>query len=111
MRNKNNIRKGKKGYEGWLAERDGYDPKGLEDVWDGNSPWATSSMSPVLDDAYEKLEELYYDKKLKGRQRQIVSLLMDGVFNQRKIASKLGIDFREVSTHLKRIRNKLIKYV
>jgi DNA-directed RNA polymerase specialized sigma24 family protein len=106
-RHKVRIKKTKKGYQAYVDKLDGFDPHDLTPLWDGHAPFAQRPMSDYMDDAYEKLEQLYYGGVLKGRQREIISLLMDGVFNVTEIAERLGVDRRQVSVHLLRIRKKL----
>lgn len=77
--------------------------------WDGSQPWSKKSMSNIEDDYYEALENLY--PILKGRQKQIVELLMNGIFNQSEIGRKLKIARKDVVVHLRRIANKLKKIV
>lgn len=77
--------------------------------WDGNQPWSKKPMSSVEEDYYEALEGLY--PLLKGRQKQIVEVLQEGIFNQSEIGRRLKIARKDVVVHLRRIANKLKKIV
>ncbi|KKM72193.1 hypothetical protein LCGC14_1422900 [marine sediment metagenome] len=77
--------------------------------WDGCQPWSQAPVSALEDDYIEALEGL--TPKLKGRQKQIVELLREGVLNQAEMARRLGIARENVVIHLRRIAKKILKSV
>lgn len=117
MRNKNNIRKNADTYHDYLAKREGYDPESLEEISDPGSPYYSKALPPVLDDAYEKLEKLYYNGGFKGRQQQILTLLFHGFIDMRvdpnhkvtetEIARELGMTQAHVADELRKIFKKI----
>lgn len=107
MKNKNRVREGHKDYQEFTDARGGYDPASLEHLWETASPFDITPMDEELDDIYDRLTDLFYSGKLQGRQREIVTLLFDGVFNQTEIAQRLNIEQREVAVYLQRLRKKL----
>lgn len=111
MRNKNNIRKQKGGYSSWLEKRGGYDSSSLETLGDAASPYNINPLPPMLDDIHEKLESLYYGGILKGRQKQIIKLLLEGETNQTIIAKRLNMKQSNVSIELQKIREKLTENI
>lgn len=111
MRNKNNVRKKVGTHSDWLEKREGYDPASLENISEGESPFSTGFLPPLLDDAYEVLEKLYYEGHLKGRQKQIVELLFEGLTSQTDIAEQLGMKQSNVSIELRKIGKKISKNV
>lgn len=111
MRNKNNVRKQAGNYLTWLEKRGGYDSSSLETLGDPASPYYVNPLSPGLDDMYEKLEHWYYTGILKGRQKQIIKLLLEGETNQTTIAKRLNMRQSNVSIELQKIREKLMKTI
>lgn len=107
MRNKNNIRKQGKSYKTWLEEHEGYDALSSEGLGDTASPYYIKPLPPLLEDVYEKLETLYYSDYFKGRQKQILKLLLEGETNQTIIAKVLRMKQCNVSVELQKIREKL----
>ena len=108
MRNKNNVRTRKGSYQKWLEENEGYDALSLERIGEVYSPYSVGLLPPLLEDAYEALENLYYSGGLKGRQKQIVALLFDGLTSQTEIAKRLNMRQSNVSIELKKIMEKII---
>lgn len=111
MRNKNNIRKNALDYQEWLESRSGYDPASLENVCAGSSPYSTGRIPPLVEDAYEVLENLYYNGELKGRQKQIVGLLFEGFTSQTDIAKQLNMKQSNVAIELRKIMKKIQKNI
>lgn len=111
MRNKNNIRKNADNYSSWLDKHEGYDMVSAEGWGDVVSPFYVRPLSSALEDVYERLENLYFGDKLKGRQKQIVSLLLEGETNQMTIAKRLNMKQSNVSVELQKIREKLTKNI
>lgn len=107
MRNKNNVRKNADDYKKWLGKHEGYDPASLEGVADVLSPFGTIPMAPLLEDKYEALENLYHGGKLKGRQKQIVKLLFEGILEQVDIAKRLSMRPEHVTHELRKIMKKI----
>lgn len=107
MRNKNSIRKNAGNYHEWLEKREGYDSSSLENLCGASSPYNLKLVPPILDDAYEMLERLYYDGHLKGRQYQIVTLLFDGFTSQTDIAKQLNMKQSNVAVELRKIMKKI----
>jgi len=108
MRNKNNIRKKADTYQEWLKKREGYDPESLEEVGESATPYSIGRVSPALDDMYENLENLYYSDVFKGRQKQIIGLLLEGHTNQVEMAEILGMKQGNLSVELRKIMKKIL---
>lgn len=113
MRNKNNIRKKRKagGYQDWLEENEGYDPASPENLGENASLFHIGLTPPLLDDMYEVLEKMYYAEQLKGRQKQIAALLLDGFTNQVEMAEQLGMKQFHVADELRKIGKKILKNI
>lgn len=111
MRNKNNIRKKAGTYQDWLEKGDGYDAASLEHLGEVASPYSIGLIPPLLDDAYEVLETLYYNGHLKGRQKQIVALLFDGFTSQTDIAKELNMRQSHVADELRKIMKKITENI
>lgn len=111
MRNKNNIRKNAKTYQEWLDTHDGFDIASNETLGDDKSPYYARPLPPILSDTYERVEELYYSDYFKGRQKQILKLLLEGETNQTIIAKRLSMKQSNVSTELQKIREKISKKI
>lgn len=109
MRNKNNIRHKASTYKEWLDKREGYDPVLPENIADSMTPHGLRPLSYFLEDAYELLEEMFYTNSLKGRQKQIVNLLLKGELNETIIAKRLNMKQSNVSIEIKKIREKILK--
>ncbi len=95
-------------YQDWINEY-GKVNTPPEHEWDGCQPWSKVPLSALEEDYIEALENLM--PKLKGRQKQIVKLLREGVLNQAEIARRLGIARENVVVHLRRIAKKILKSV
>lgn len=111
MRNKNNIRKTADNHQKWLEKKEGYDPISLEQMGDGVTPFSKRCIPSILEDIYEKLEELYYGGHLKGRQKQIVTLLLDGFTSQTDLVKALSMKQSNVSVELRKIMKKISKNI
>jgi DNA-binding CsgD family transcriptional regulator len=107
MRNKNNVRHRKGGYQKWLDEHEGYDALLPENLGDVASPFSLGIVPPLIGDAYEILENLYYNGGIKGRQKQIVGLLFDGVTSQVEMAKQLNMKQSNVAIELRKIAKKI----
>lgn len=94
-------------YQNWRDKNEGYDPDSTENLCDASSPYNVKPTPLVLDDMYEKLEGLYYGGYLKGRQRQIVALLFNGVTSQTEIAKQLNMKQSNVAVELRKIGKKI----
>jgi len=94
-------------YTEWAEQREGYDAVSPEGIADCNGMYSVTPLMGPISDAYEKLENLYYAGELKGRQREVVALLFDGVLNQSEIARRLGITQQAIEQILKAITKKL----
>lgn len=101
------VRKDADNYQGWLKTQDGYDSASPEKVCEASSPYSVGLVPPLLDDAYEVLERLYYNGHLKGRQKQIVELLFEGYTQQVDIAKQLNMKQSNVASELRKIGKKL----
>ena len=95
-------------YQEWASDNHGL-ANPPQNEWDGCQPWSQRRMSALEEDYYEALEEL--SLTLRGRQKEIVKLLMAGELNQSKIGRRLGIARKDVVIHLRRIAKKIIKSV
>lgn len=73
--------------------------------WEGFQPWSQQPLSAVQEDYIEALDNL----KLKGRQKQVLKLLREGVLNQVEIARRLGMSQPNVARALRSIAKKLLK--
>lgn len=111
MRNKNNVRKNTDAHHEWLEKREGYDPASLELLSDTCSPYSLKPMTPLLEDAYEGLEGLFFGNHLRGRQKQIVALLLEGFTNQVEIAKQLNMRQGHVADELRKIGKKISKSI
>ena len=71
---------------------------------DGQLPW---SQTPISDVEYDQMDRLYslYDG-LKGRQKQIFKLMLEGETNQTNIAKALNMKQSNVSVEIEKIRKK-----
>lgn len=107
MRNKNNVRRRVGTYQTWLEKKEGYDAASLENLGEAASPFSLGVTFPLLEDAYEKLEELYYGGSLKGRQKQITALLFNGFTSQVAIAKQLNMRQSNVAIELRKIGKKI----
>lgn len=63
-------------------------------------------LSLPLEEQWVEFLRLY--PKLKGRQRQIIDLIMSGVYRRSVIAKKLGMKLSNVSIELKKISKKIL---
>lgn len=108
MRNKNNIRKTADTYQDYLSKREGFDPFSLENISDIESPYHVKPLPPVLEDLYETLENMYANGRFKGRQKQIIKLLLEGETNQTTIAKRLNMKQSNVSVEIQKVREKLL---
>lgn len=105
------VRKDGDGYQKWLDAKDGYDSASLERIGEASSPFAMGLVPPLLDDAYEVLEKLYYNGEFKGRQKQIVGLLFEGFISQTDIAKLLNMRQSNVAVELRKIMKKITKTI
>lgn len=114
-RHKVRIRKitdGAKTYTEWQGSREDKvesdsDILSSENRWEGHSPFAQIPLSDIESDRLEELQNLY--PTLKGRQKQIVALLFDGLTSQTEIAKRLSMSQSNVHSALKRIMKKILK--
>lgn len=106
-----------KTYQEWTEDHSGITAPPHHE-WDGSQPWAQKPISALEEDYIEALEALY--PTLKGRQKQIVALLLEGTINHSKknckltrgeIGRQLGIARKDVVIHLRRIAKKILKSV
>lgn len=113
-KHKNRVRKDGQTYSerfGNFGSQDGgynpYDKLSGENFGDGQMPW---SQPPISDVEYDKIDALYslYDK-LKGRQKQILKLMLEGETNQINIAKALNMKQSNVNVEIKKIRKKAEK--
>lgn len=105
----NRVRVNADDYEEWLERKGNYDLLEGSNTWDGHTPWTQLEMSDIEQDRLAALKELY--PTLKGRQKQIVALLFDGLTNQSEIARRLGMYQSGVANALKSIMKKILKKV
>lgn len=108
MRNKNNVRRTADTYQEYVSKREGFDPLSLENISDVESPYYVKPLPSSLEDAYETLENMYVDGRFKGRQKQIIKLLLEGETNQTVIAKRLSMRQSNVSVEIQKIREKLL---
>lgn len=119
-RHKVRVRLDVNDYQDWLEER-GYDAESLENLCSTASPYETGLTLPLLDDAHEVLESLYYNGRLKGRQEQIAGLLLEGFVRvsegvkllgaQESIARHLGMRQSNVAVELRKIMKKITENI
>lgn len=96
-------------YRDWHNENGNYDPIDPDGIQEGSQPWDIKDMSDKVEEQWEVLEELY--PTFKGRQKEVVDLLMEGQTNQSIIALQLGMATSSVSKTLKAIRKKILKKI
>lgn len=96
-------------YRDWYNGNGNYDPIDPDGVQEGSQPWDIKDMSDKVEEQWEVLEELY--PSFKGRQKEVVDLLMEGQTNQSIIALQLGMATSSVSKTLKAIRKKILKKI
>lgn len=77
--------------------------------WEGRSPFAQVPLSDIESDRLEALQIIY--PSLKGRQKQIVALLFDGLTSQTDIAKQLNMKQSNVHQALQQIMKKILKKV
>lgn len=109
-RHKNRVR-GKKGrgdYQHWLQEKEGFDVASLETLGEAFTPFSVLPTSPLMAQAYRKLCSLYWGGELKGRQKEVVSMLLDGLYNITEMSRRLNISKRTVKQALLSVRKKLL---
>jgi len=75
--------------------------------WDGGQPWSKRPLSDLQQDQIETLERLYF--KFKGRDKQVLGLLLENEINQTKIASILGMKQPNVARAFRNITKKLLE--
>lgn len=96
-------------YRDWKAQAGGYDPIEPETIGEEGNPWAFIPMSVGVEDRWEALKIVY--PKLRGRQKEVVDLLLDGETNQTLMAVQLGIDRRALYKVLQVLAKKILKKV
>lgn len=97
-------------YREWVEAHGGNDPLDLEKLADDAQVGLPQPLHERLEDVFDALEDVY--PYLKGRQKQILNLLLDeGVFNQAEIARRLGMKRSNVSIALNNIKKKLITFI
>lgn len=94
-------------YGDWVDARGGIEHIPPEQEWEGSQPWSIRASTDLEIDQMEALEKLV--PTLKGRQRQIIALLMEGVLNQSEIGRRLGIHQSNVAYHLRCVEKKIKK--
>lgn len=119
MRDKHKVRirktkEGMKNYSDWRGMRgekveDDSDILSGENRWEGHSPFAQIPLSDMESDRLEALQNLY--PTLKGRQKQIVTLLFDGLTSQTEIAKRLSMSQSNVNQALRQIMKKILKNI
>lgn len=94
-------------YAGSMQNGGTFDKLSGENLGDGQMPW---SQRPISDVEYDKVDALYslYDS-LKGRQKQILKLMLEGETNQISIAKALNMKQSNVNVEIKKIRKKAEK--
>lgn len=110
-KHKTRVRKNADSYQDWLEKKEGYDSASPEHLADASSPFSIGPVPPELDDMYAVFERMYYDGLLKGRQKEIVQLLLAGYTSQVVIAKQLNMKQSNVATELRKIGKKIIKKV
>lgn len=112
------IRKTKDGYathQMWLQRKGTTLEDASNDIlngdnhWEGHAPWVQIPLSDMESDRLEALQNLY--PALKGRQKQIVALLFDGLTSQTDIAKRLNMKQSNVNQALRQIMKKILKKV
>ena len=96
-------------YWEWRNNLGGYDPIELDGLSDIDSPWQNIVPSETIDGQWMGLKLIY--PTLKGRQKQVVDLLLKGHTNQSLIAVQLGLKQYDVNKILKVIAKKILKKI
>lgn len=111
-RHKNRVVKNGKTYSDWVGTDNPHDEK-VKDTLDGDSfgecqtPWV---QRPVTDVEYDQIDALYdLHARLKGRQKQILKLLLEGETNQSTIAKVLNMKQSNVNKAVQEIRKKALQ--
>lgn len=103
------IRKSAESHQEWLDDKEGQDILSSENRWEGHAPWAQLPLSDMESDRIEALQNLY--PLLKGRQKQIVTLLFDGYTSHTEIAKRLRMRQSNVTIELRKIMKKILKNI
>lgn len=101
------IRKNADDHQEWLEDKEGNDVLSGETRWEGHAPWVQIPLSDMESDRLEALQNLY--PSLKGRQKEIVTLLFEGFTNQADIAKQLNMRPEHVTHNLRKIMEKILK--
>jgi hypothetical protein len=96
-------------YWDWRSEMGNYDPIDLDNLTDTDAPWRYVAPSETVEGQWEGLKLVY--PTLKGRQKQVVDLLLKGNTNQTLIAIQLGLKQYDVNKILKVIAKKILKKI
>lgn len=108
-RHKNRVRNNAKSYSERYGNQGSYEELNKDTLEGSNfadcqTPWAKRPLSDIEYNQIDSLHTLY--PLLKGRQKQVLELLLEGEINQTNIAKRLKMNQSDVNDVIGEIRKK-----